>query len=89
MSLKIVLATKNPGKLKELQKLAGSQTDFEFVLAPDEFDAIEDGATFEANAIIKAKTAALMTSQYAIADDSGIAVDYLDGSTRNLFCALL
>ena len=78
--MKIVLATKNPGKLKELQKLAGSQTQFEFILAPDDFDAIEDGHTFEANAIIKASKAAKMTGLYAIADDSGIAVDYLDGA---------
>jgi XTP/dITP diphosphohydrolase len=78
--VKIVLATKNPGKLKELQKLAGKQSQFEFILAPDDFDAIEDGDTFEANAIIKASKAAKMTGLYAIADDSGIAVDFLEGA---------
>jgi len=78
--VKIVLATKNPGKLKELQKLAGEQGQFEFILAPDDFDPIEDGDTFEANAIIKASEAAKMTGLYAIADDSGIAVDFLDGA---------
>ena len=78
--MKIVLATKNPGKLKELQKLAGEQGQLEFILAPDDFDAIEDGDTFEANAIIKASKAAKMTGLYSIADDSGIAVDFLDGA---------
>jgi XTP/dITP diphosphohydrolase len=78
--VKIVLATKNAGKLKELQKLAGEQCQFDFILAPDDFDAIEDGDTFEANALIKASKAAMMTGLYAIADDSGIAVDFLDGA---------
>lgn len=72
--MKVVLATKNPGKLRELTALAHDLKDVEFVLAPDEFDPVEDGDTFVANAIIKARAAALMTGLHAVADDSGIEV---------------
>ncbi len=77
--MKLVLATKNPGKLKELQELAGSSSGINFVLAPDEFDPEETGSTFLENAIIKARAASEMTNLPAIADDSGIVVDALDG----------
>ncbi len=77
--MKLVLASKNPGKLKELAELAGSSSTIEFILAPDDFDPEETGSTFEENAIIKAREAALMTGLPAIADDSGIVVDALDG----------
>jgi XTP/dITP diphosphohydrolase len=77
--MKIVLATQNPGKLKELNELAGEQNELQFILAPDNFDAIEDGSTYLENAAIKARVAAAMTGDYAIADDSGIEVDALDG----------
>lgn len=77
--MKLVLATKNPGKLKELKELAGSSPTIDLVLAPDDFDPEETGSTFLENAIIKARAAALMTGTAAIADDSGIVVDALDG----------
>jgi XTP/dITP diphosphohydrolase len=80
--MKIVLATRNPGKLKELQELAedsGMNDIAELVLAPDHFDAIEDGSTFVENAAIKATKAAKLTSCFALADDSGLEVDYLSG----------
>jgi len=81
--MKLVLATKNPGKLRELQSLASySKEDLNWVnfeLAPNKFNPDETGNTFAANALIKAQEAARLTKSYAIADDSGIAVDALDG----------
>jgi XTP/dITP diphosphohydrolase len=77
--MKIVLATQNPGKLKELNEMAGQQSAVHFVLAPPDFDAVEDGVTYLENALIKARVAALMTGEFALADDSGIEVDALDG----------
>jgi len=78
--MKVVLATKNSGKLKELQELADSLNGVEFVLAPSDFDPVEDGNTFIANAIIKAKAAALETKLYSLSDDSGIEVYALGGA---------
>jgi len=76
----IVLASGNPGKLRELQQiLAGSG----LTIAPQSDyavpEAIEDGAGFVENALIKARNAARHTGLPAIADDSGIVVDALDG----------
>jgi XTP/dITP diphosphohydrolase len=77
---KIVLASGNAKKLAELQSLfSGLPVD---VIAQSEFainDAIEDGLSFVENAIIKARHAAYYSKLPALADDSGIAVDYLDG----------
>jgi XTP/dITP diphosphohydrolase len=77
--VKIVLATKNPGKLRELSDVAESYAGLEFVLAPDEFDPEETGSTYIENAIIKAKEAARMTNMVSVADDSGLSVDALGG----------
>lgn len=77
--MRIVIATTNRGKLKELKELAQGLDGIEFVLAPDGFDVEETGTTFEANAILKAKAAAELTGLISIADDSGIEVDALDG----------
>lgn len=78
---KIVLATSNPGKVAELQKLL-SATEYEIVPQSqfDVSDADETGTTFVENAIIKARHAAQITGLPAIADDSGLAVDYLGGA---------
>lgn len=80
MSQKIVLATNNQGKVKELASLlANSGFD---IVSQREFavpDAEETGLTFIENAIIKARHASALTQLPAIADDSGIAVDYLGG----------
>ncbi|HEY9776023.1 MAG TPA: RdgB/HAM1 family non-canonical purine NTP pyrophosphatase [Planktothrix sp.] len=77
--MKIVLATKNPGKLKELNELAGEAPFVELVLAPENFDPEETGSTFVENAIIKAKEAAKATGLPALADDSGLEVSALGG----------
>ncbi|MGR8980946.1 MAG: RdgB/HAM1 family non-canonical purine NTP pyrophosphatase [Gammaproteobacteria bacterium] len=76
---KIVLASGNPGKIKEIQSiLAGHpilpQSDFNVA------DVEETGSTFVENAILKARNAALHCGLPAIADDSGLVVDALDGA---------
>ena len=81
MSQRIVLASNNAGKVREFnQLLTGS--DFE-VLPQSEFgvvEAEETGLTFVENAILKARNAAEHTGLPAIADDSGLEVDALDGA---------
>ncbi|NLS12886.1 XTP/dITP diphosphatase [Vibrio sp. SM6] len=78
---KIVLATGNQGKVREMADLLA---DFGFeVHAQSEFavpDADETGTTFIENAIIKARHAAHITGLPAIADDSGLEVDALNGA---------
>ncbi len=78
---KIVLATGNQGKVREMADLLA---DFGFdVVAQSEFnvsDVAETGTTFIENAIIKARHAAKKTGLPAIADDSGLEVDYLNGA---------
>ena len=78
---RLVLASGNPGKLRELSVILG---DLGYqLLAQSEFDvpeAAETGTTFVENAIIKARHAAELTGLPALADDSGIEVDALDGA---------
>lgn len=78
---KIVLATGNKGKVKELQQMLAP---FDIEIVPQsEFnvpEVPETGTTFVENAIIKARHAAKITGLPAIADDSGLAVDYLNGA---------
>lgn len=77
----LVVATKNPGKLREIREILGSEVrllslaDF-----PDVGDIVEDGRTFEANAIKKALSVALHTGRVSLADDSGLEVDALEGA---------
>lgn len=78
---KIVLATGNQGKVKELAHLLAEQS-IEIV-PQSEFDVsevAETGTTFVENAIIKARHAAKITGLPAIADDSGLEVDALKGA---------
>ncbi|GAL36266.1 nucleoside 5-triphosphatase RdgB [Vibrio maritimus] len=81
MNKKIVLATGNQGKVKEMADLL---SDFGFeVHAQSEFnvsEVAETGTTFIENAIIKARHAAKETGFAAIADDSGLEIDYLKGA---------
>ncbi|NOI31333.1 XTP/dITP diphosphatase [Vibrio coralliilyticus] len=78
---KIVLATGNQGKVREMADLLA---DFGFdVVAQSEFnvsEVAETGTTFIENAIIKARHAAKETGLAAIADDSGLEVDFLKGA---------
>jgi XTP/dITP diphosphohydrolase len=79
--LEIVVATRNPGKLKEIGAIL---EDYPVILLslkdfPDVPEIPEDGETFAENAAKKAGTVARLTGRVAIADDSGLAVDALQG----------
>jgi XTP/dITP diphosphohydrolase len=80
---KVLLATRNLGKVKEMQRLlAESGLKVEVVgtdAFPDLADVDETGATFIENALLKARAAVLATGIPAIADDSGLCVDALNG----------
>ena len=80
MDRRIVLATGNAGKLKEIREIfSGIDVG---IVAQSDFDtpeAIEDGLSFVENAIIKARNAAVHTGLPALSDDSGIEVDALNG----------
>ncbi|MDR2826036.1 MAG: RdgB/HAM1 family non-canonical purine NTP pyrophosphatase [Deltaproteobacteria bacterium] len=81
MRKQIILATRNQGKLHELEALL---SDFHLqILTPDEFPALkeveETGCTFEENALLKARYACKVTGLPALADDSGLEVDALNG----------
>jgi len=76
----VVLATHNAHKIAELQAIVSRvRPDIE-VVGYDGPEPVEDGTTFQANALIKARTAARHTGLVALADDSGICVDVLGGS---------
>ncbi len=79
--LEIIVASKNAHKVKELEKMLGfenvklkslSETDFSGEIE-------ENGATFEENALIKAKTVCYALNAPSLADDSGLCVDFLSG----------
>lgn len=79
---KVIFATTNKNKVREVNMM---MKDFDVELqtmgeAGINIDIVEDGKTFEENAIIKAKTIMEITGEIAIADDSGLEVDYLDGA---------
>lgn len=78
---KVVLATGNPGKVDEMHSILSA---FHFEVVPQsQFeipDAVEDGHTFIENAIIKARHACKLCGLPAIADDSGLEVEALNGA---------
>ncbi|MBA3855727.1 MAG: non-canonical purine NTP pyrophosphatase, RdgB/HAM1 family [Cyanobacteria bacterium PR.3.49] len=76
--MKLVLATHNPGKIREFSQMA-SGLDIELLPMPDDLDPEETGSTFLENAIIKACAAAQATNLPAVADDSGLEIEALDG----------
>jgi XTP/dITP diphosphohydrolase len=79
---KLVIATKNQGKRKELQELLG-ELGFEvedLSSYPELPEIIEDGETFEANALKKAQETYQHVRQWVLADDSGLSVDALNGA---------
>jgi XTP/dITP diphosphohydrolase len=76
----LVLATRNQGKLRELARILGRQIRLVGLDAfPGAPDVPETGATFEANALLKARAVAAYTKLPAVADDSGLCVDALNG----------
>ena len=80
MSRRIIFATGNAGKMKEIRMILGN-LDVQVISMKEagiDIDIVEDGTTFEENAIIKAKTIMKMTGEITLADDSGLEVDYLN-----------
>jgi XTP/dITP diphosphohydrolase len=75
-----VLATHNAHKVDELRRILGERLGPHQLVGYDGPEAVEDGDSFEANALIKARAAAVFTGLPAIADDSGICVDALGGA---------
>lgn len=79
--MKVVLASKNPHKLVEISKIT-EKFGFELVLQSElgvDIDVEETGTTFEENSLLKAEAVMKATGLPALADDSGIAVDALNG----------
>ncbi|NLZ81349.1 MAG: XTP/dITP diphosphatase [Clostridiales bacterium] len=77
---KIIVATSNEGKMKEITLILADMG-IEIISLKEagiDIDIVEDGSTFEENAIIKAKTIMELTGSVVIADDSGLEVDYMD-----------
>jgi XTP/dITP diphosphohydrolase len=83
VSVRLLLATRNAGKLAELQRLLATAVPGVEVVGlrdvPDYPEAPETGATFEENALLKAREAVRYTGLPAVADDSGLTVDALNG----------
>ena len=80
--MKVLLATKNKGKIKDFEKLTEGM-DLEVVTILDGLeipDVVEDGETFEENSQKKAKEIAEYTNIITVSDDSGLCVDALDGA---------
>lgn len=76
----IVLASHNAGKLKELQAMLGDRFQVRSVAEFSAEAPEETGLSFIENAILKARHAARVSGLPALADDSGLAVDYLGGA---------
>lgn len=80
MSQKIIFATGNQDKMREIREIMGDmdvtiESMKEAGISPD---IVEDGTTFEENAVIKAKAVAEYTDAIVFADDSGLEIDYLN-----------
>jgi len=80
MTVQLVLATHNAHKVDELRRILGDRLDGIELIGYDGPEPVEDGDTFEANALIKARAAAAHTGLAAIADDSGISATALGGA---------
>lgn len=80
MSKRIIFATGNEGKMKEVRMIL-ADLGYEILSLKDigyDKEIIEDGKTFEENALIKARTIANERNEIVLADDSGLEVDYMD-----------
>jgi len=78
--VRVVLATHNAHKVAELRRILGPALDGLELVAYDGPEPVEDGESFQANALIKARAASAHTGLPALADDSGICVDALGGA---------
>ena len=80
---RVVLATRNAGKVTELRRILAEVADVELVGLeeyPDMPEVEETGETFAENALLKARAVAAHTGLAAVADDSGLCVDFLGGA---------
>ena len=80
MMEKVILASNNMGKIKEFREIL-KDMDIELVSMKEagiDVDIVEDGTTFEENALIKAKAVAAHCNDIVLADDSGLEIDYLN-----------
>lgn len=77
----MIFATGNQGKIKEIKEILGDigEEIISMKEAGIDIDIVEDGASFEENAIIKAKAVMELTGRLVLADDSGLEVDALNG----------
>lgn len=78
---KIIFATGNEGKMREIRRIL-SDLDVEVLSLKEagiHADIVEDGKSFRENAIIKAKAICQLTGEVVLADDSGLEIDYLNG----------
>ena len=76
----LVLASHNAGKLKELQAMLGDAVQLRSIGEFSHVEPEETGLSFVENAILKARNAARISGLPALADDSGLAVDFLGGA---------
>ena len=76
----LVLASHNAGKLKELQAMLGESVQLRSIGEFSSVEPDETGLSFVENAILKARNAARISGLPALADDSGLAVDFLGGA---------
>ena len=77
---KIIFATGNQDKMREIREILADM-DVEVVSMKEagiHADIVEDGSTFEENAVIKARTICEITGEITLADDSGLEIDYLN-----------
>lgn len=78
---KLIFATGNEGKMREIREIL-SDLGVEILSLKEagiHADIVEDGKSFEENAVIKAKTICELTHEVVLADDSGLEIDYLNG----------
>ena len=82
VGMKLIIASNNEHKIREIKQILGGI--FSEILSLNEagidHETVEDGTTFSENALKKAREIAEISGQYAIADDSGLCVDALDGA---------
>ena len=78
--MRFILASNNPKKLRELTAILAGHETVSLSQAGLDIDPDETGMTFEENALIKARAVCAASGQAAIADDSGLVVDALDGA---------
>lgn len=80
MKQRIIFATGNKNKIREIHEILGD-LGWEILSMKEagiDLDIVEDGTTFEENALIKAKAVAAQCNDIVLADDSGLEIDYLN-----------